>query len=463
MTDLSIIVTAYNIEDYIEQCLESVAAQTRSDFEVLVVDDGSTDSTPDRIAKFCSSDPRFIPVLLPENSPGGVATAANAGLDRATGRWVGFVDGDDYIEPTMFERLIRAAAGCGADLAMCDYQEVVDDTGERRDPADAHRWAELNKSCYELDTYTRRLFLRFIAVPWRKLYRRSLLEEGPIRFPVSDGFYEDNPFHWFALISARSIAVVPEVLCYHRVGRAGQTMAAADERLFQIFQHHATIHTWLAERRLLDVYQTPLVGWVISQMEWIARRTPPPLHRKLFDTLVPIFSEYSQATVANALREGNKGVTAQRLSAAVAKREYGSFVRTLSSRPDSNNPVVSAAFHLRHSGVLHTALLSGRYLRNRVQGSRVSRTVGQVGRLRRAPRRQDVMFGLMVIEHRIRGMEGRIGNLEGRIGSLEGRLVDIEHKIVELGVRPESRSGVDEQGRNGSPSLDRLEDPVRRG
>jgi glycosyltransferase involved in cell wall biosynthesis len=456
VADLSIIVTAYNIEAYIEQCLESVAAQTLSDIEVLVVDDGSTDSTPARIAEFCSGDPRFIPVLLPENSPGGVATAANAGLDRATGRWVGFVDGDDYVEPTMFERLLGAAVGCDADLAMCDYQEVVDDTGERRDPADAHRWAELTSSCYELDTHTRRLFLRFIAVPWRKLYRRNLLEDGHIRFPVSNGFYEDNPFHWFALISAGSIAVVPEVLCYHRVGRVGQSMAAADERLFQIFQHHDTIHTWLAERRLLDVYQTALVGWVISQMEWIARRTPPPLRRKLFDTLVPIFSEYSQATVANALREGNKGVTAQRLSAAVAKREYGSFVRTLSSRPDSNNPVVSAAFHLRHSGVRHTAVLGGRYLRNVVQGSRVSRTVGRVGRFRREPRRQDVMFGLMVIEHRIRGMESRIGELEGR-------LVDIEHQIVELGVRPESRSGVDEKGRNDGPSLDRLEDPVGRG
>jgi GT2 family glycosyltransferase len=63
VADLSVIVTAYNIEDYIEQCLESVAAQTLSDFEVLVVDDGSTDSTPDRINEFCSGDPRFIPVL----------------------------------------------------------------------------------------------------------------------------------------------------------------------------------------------------------------------------------------------------------------------------------------------------------------------------------------------------------------------------------------------------------------
>jgi glycosyltransferase involved in cell wall biosynthesis len=456
VAEVSIIVTAYNIERYIEQCLDSVAAQTLSDIEVLVVDDGSSDTTPQKIVEFCDGDERFIPVLLPENSPGGVATAANAGLDRATARWVGFVDGDDYAEPTMFERLVNAAAACDADLAMCEYQEVVDGSGERRDPADTHRWAELTASCYKLDVHTRKQVLRFIAVPWRKLYRRGLLEDNAIRFPVTDGFYEDNPFHWFSVISARSIAIVPEVLCYHRVGRAGQTMAAADERLFQIFAHHDTIHTWLAAKGLLDVYQANLLGWVISQMEWITRATPPPLRRRLFDTLVPIFAEYSQSAITAALREGNKGVTAQRLSAAVAKREYGSFVRTLSSRPAANNPVVTAAFHLRHSGVLHTALLVGRYIRNHVHGSRVTGAVSRVARVGREVRSQDVMFGLMVIQQ-------RLGGLESRFGEMEARLVSIEHRIADLGQRSEPPSGVDEQGRHDGVAFDSLEDPVRSG
>jgi glycosyltransferase involved in cell wall biosynthesis len=449
VADVSIIVTAYNIEDYIEQCLDSVAAQTLNDIEVLVVDDGSSDSTQAKIIEYCDSDPRFVPVLLPENSPGGVATAANAGLDRATAPWVGFVDGDDYIEPAMFERLLETATGCDADLAMCDYLEVVDGSGERRDPADAHRWAELTASCYKLDVSTRRQILRFIAVPWRKLYRRSLLEDNTIRFPVSDAFYEDNPFHWFSVISARSLAVVPEVLCYHRVGRAGQTMATVDERLFQVFTHHDTIYTWLAARGLLDVYQSNLLGWVISQMEWIARNTPPPLRRALFDTLVPIFTKYSQAEIATALREGNKGVTAQRLSTAVAKGEYGSFVRILASKPSANNPVVKAAYHLRHSGVLHTAALTGRYLRNQAQGSRVTRVVSRVTRIWSEPKQQDVLFGLMVISQ--------------RLGEVEARLSGIEDRIADLGAPAASPSGVDEQGWNGSASLESLEDPVGSG
>jgi hypothetical protein len=339
---------------------------------------------------------------------------------------------------------------------MCQYQEVVDGSGERRDPADAHRWAELTASCYELKLQTRRQFLRFVAVPWRKLYRRSLLKNNAIRFPVSDGFYEDNPFHWFAVISARSIAVIPEVLCYHRVDRTGQTMATGDERLFQIFRHHDTIHSWLAGRRLLDVYETSLLEWVMSQMEWIAQRTPPPLRRALFDTLVPIFAKYSEAAVAIAVREGNKGVTALRLSTAVSKGEYGSFARTLASRPGSSNPLITAAFHLKHSGVRHTAVLAGRYIRNVLHGGRLSRTVSRVARVDRERRQEDVMFGLMVIQQRLCG-------LDSRLGEMEGRLSDIEHNIAKLGAPPGPASGVDEQGRYGSVSLDRLQDPVGRG
>jgi hypothetical protein len=317
--------------------------------------------------------------------------------------------------------------------------------------------------CYKLDVHTRRQVLRFIAVPWRKLYRRSLLDDNGIRFPVSDAFYEDNPFHWFSVLSAGSIAVVPEVLCYHRVGRSGQTMATADERLFQIFGHHDTIYAWLDARGLLDVYQSNLLGWVISQMEWIARKTPPALQRRLFDTLVPIFSRYSPSEIATALREGNKGVTAQRLSAAVAKREFGSFVRTLASRPEADNPLITAAFHLRHSGVRHTTVLAGRYIRNHLQGSRVTRAVSRVARVGRELRQQDVMFGLMVIQQTLGGVESRLGAVESRLSETEARLVAIEHRIADLGERPERRSGVDEQGRHRSATLDSLEDPVRSG
>ena len=436
MAEVTIIVTTYNIEEYVEQCLASVAAQTLHDIEVLVVDDGSSDSTPERIRDFCARDSRFVPVLLGENSPGGVATPANVGLDRATSPWVGFVDGDDHIEPTMFEKLLTAALTHDTDLAMCDYQEETDATGERLDPADAHRWAQLTEPAYELDIPTSQAFLRFIAVPWRKLYRRELLEREGIRFPVSDGFFEDNPFHWFAVVSARSIAVVPEVLCYHRVARAGQTMATVDERLFHIFHHHDTIHSWLAAHGLLDLYQVSLLGWVVSQMEWISRKTPPPLQRRLFEILVKIFAQYSPETIERALRENNKGAAAHRLSKAVSKQEFGTFARALSTRPGSDNPVVTAAFHLRHSGVRHTARLTGRYVRNTASAHRLTGALTRARSTAPESSGRDVLFGLSVIEQRLRQMDQRLQHIEEQLAGERPRAsAPIDGPPVDAGPR----------------------------
>lgn len=217
MAELSVIVTSYNIERYLAACLDSIVNQTLEDLEIIIVDDGSSDSSPQIITEYAERDSRIIPILLGDNSIGEVATAANAGLEVASAPYVGFADGDDICELDMFESMLSAAKANNADLVMCDYETFTDETGEHNPPADHHRWAELSRDYYELDEATRINFLRFIAVPWRKLYRHDLLADNNIRFPVGDYFYEDNPFHWFALLHARSIALVPRVLCYHRV------------------------------------------------------------------------------------------------------------------------------------------------------------------------------------------------------------------------------------------------------
>lgn len=409
MPRISIIVTSYNIEAYIEGCLESITKQTVRDLEIIVVDDGSTDSSPDIIRRIAEQDDRIVPVLLTENSVGGVATAANAGLDRATADYVGFADGDDLYEPTMFERLLDAAESHDADLSMCRYGILDDHTGAISEPADAGRWDALDQPVYRLDTpETRKQFLRFIAVPWRKLYRRSLIEQHGIRFPVGDYFYEDNPFHWFSVLSANAIAVVPESLCQHRVARAGQTMSTADERLFKIFEHHDTIKTWLDQRGLTDEFGPTLLGWAISQMEWIAPRTPDNLRRTLFGVLRGIYAQYDDDTVQRALIEGRKGDRAKRLSAAVLADDLAEFDRALERKARPTNPLVSAAHHLRHDGVGKTAKITGRYLRRQAGRVPVPRSSS---RSATTIQNRDLMFGLMVIEERLANLERRVSEV----------------------------------------------------
>ncbi len=413
MAVLSVIVTAYNIEHYIDQCLRSVAAQTLHDIEVLVVDDGSTDGTAERISAFAARDPRFIPILLGENSPGGVATAANVGLERATGDWVGFADGDDYLEPGMFEALLDAAVTYDTDLAMCQYREVSEDGTEYRDPADIRRWSGLVAGRHYLDVAATKRFLRFIAVPWRKLYRRSVLEDNLIRFPVGDHFYEDNPFHWFCLLSAGSIAVVPHVLCYHRVGRVGQTMTNGDARLFTLFAHHATIRDWLRERALLDLYSVSLLEWVISQAEWIGPRTPKELRPQLFSILRPIIAEYPPEILARALHEGRKGDFAQVFTSALATGNATRFARSLDSRPDTSSRIRLGVYHLRHSGFRHTWSLTRQTVTHRFGTTQAGKMLA-----RQAPSANpaagpqgDLMFGLMVLQQRLDEIEAKLDRL----------------------------------------------------
>lgn len=320
---ISVIVTAYNIEDFLEECLETLVSQTLTDMEIIVVDDGSSDGTPEIIRRYAAQDPRVKPLFLPENTMGGVASAANAGLDMAQGTYVGFVDGDDYLEATMFEELCTAATTYGSDLAMCRYMEAVGPEKTLREPAERMRWVGFNDTrCLDLNRNENTIsILRFIAVPWRKIYARRLLEENGIRFPVVDYFWEDNPFHWSSVCSAKAITVVPKVLCYHRVGRAGQTMETRNADLLKMFGHYETVRAWLDEKGLLKEFHATLVGWAISQFQWIYKRIPQDAGDALFDVMAGIVAPLDEAVFDRALREKRFGIRRQMRNIRNGNRE----------------------------------------------------------------------------------------------------------------------------------------------
>ena len=121
MKKISIIVPIYNIEKYLPRCLDSILAQTYKNLEVILVDDGSVDNSGMIADKYARNDQRII-VIHQVNK--GVSAARNAGLDLATGDYIGFVDGDDYIEPDMYEILMRIIDEQQVDIAHCGYQMV---------------------------------------------------------------------------------------------------------------------------------------------------------------------------------------------------------------------------------------------------------------------------------------------------------------------------------------------------
>lgn len=205
---ISIIIPAYNIEQYLERCLKSVQNQNYGNLQVIVVDDGSTDRTGKIADFFAKNDKRFL-VIHKRN--GGVSAARKAGLEKAEGDYIGFVDGDDYIEPEMYEKLMGLAVEHDADIAHCGYQMVFPD---RVDLYHGTKQLKLQ------DTYTgvKDLLEGILIEPGlgNKIYRHNLFEN--IEYNEDIVINEDLLLNYF-LFHRSEKAVFIDVPYYHYMVR----------------------------------------------------------------------------------------------------------------------------------------------------------------------------------------------------------------------------------------------------
>ena len=285
----------------------------------------------------------------------------------------------------------------------------------------------------QLDDQTRRDMLRFISVPWRKIYRRDLVERLNLRFPVGDYFYEDNPFHWASILGGTRIALVPEKLCQHRVARVGQTMSTVDSRLLRIFYHHDNIRDWLRLNGLDQDYGPDLLTWTANQISWVSQRTEGPLQRELFDILCPVIYQYDDQMLEDLGNHNGRGRTYQMLKALKAG-DFADFNKAaLSGRPvvpdpprGTNNTArgntifARGFYHLRHSGFGETARMTARYVKDRTGVDLVPKrrsTYGElsmVSRNAKAVANEDLMAALIVLQKDIHRIHVQITRLHER-------------------------------------------------
>ena len=227
---ISVIIPIYNVAAHVRACIDSLKAQTFTDFEAVMVDDGSTDGSGDIALQAASDDPRFR--LLRQNNT-GLSGARNAGLDVASGSYIAFVDSDDQVMPDYLMRLWQVLEETGGDWVACAIQSnAADGTGSRHSaihgqPDLAHHVAQQR---YALNDWSD--VIRHFPSAWNKLYRRSLIEG--LRFDEGTWF-EDHGFFHRAAARTDQIIHLPEVLYIQTRGRAGQITAQDDERVFEQF------------------------------------------------------------------------------------------------------------------------------------------------------------------------------------------------------------------------------------
>ena len=204
---ISVIVTGYNIGEYAERCVNSIMAQTYDNLQIILVDDGSTDSTGSIFDRLCENDGR-LEVIHKKN--GGPSDARNEGMERARGEYIGFVDGDDWIEPFMYEKMSDSILAYNADIAICRYNQINGDPD----------WEEPDGKTVQLtqdeawDCYIRedRQHVIYNSV-WNRLYCREVI--GNIRF-VKGKLSEDIPFTTETFCNAARFVYL-DIPCYNYV------------------------------------------------------------------------------------------------------------------------------------------------------------------------------------------------------------------------------------------------------
>lgn len=233
--ELSVIFPVYNVAPYLEKCLKSVTAWKADYIEFIFVSDGSKDESVDIIKQWMEQDSR---IRLIEKENGGCASARQVGIENAAGRYIGFIDPDDFIDENMYRKLLKAAM-CGSfDISLCGYNEYYENTGKIK-PAEDALWYPYLDGCYDGDKIKELITYCRVAIR-RGIYRRDFIDSNKIGFYTELRRFDDLPFKVETFACAKSVVMIPEYLYYYRLEREGQDVAADDERLyvhFDIFEH----------------------------------------------------------------------------------------------------------------------------------------------------------------------------------------------------------------------------------
>lgn len=281
--ELSIIVPAYNAENYLEPCIDSIMASTWQDFEVLLVDDGSTDGTGALCDRLAEKYPK-IRVFHVKNA--GVAMARNLGMDHAEGKYIGFVDSDDLIVPEMFETMVSKMDD-DVQLVCCRFHKCLREdiiplknTGTSRIRTGAEIAEQILCNYYG-------------AYVWSKLFRREVLNQNSIRF--KPGHLMEDQYFTADYLRVCHKAVFFEDALYYYIDTPGSIMNNFRNRRQVEYQYVHIPRSWVYTAESIAAY---------PRMNALARARAAMTYQSVLKKLTPENDEFTQETLAY-LRKNN--------------------------------------------------------------------------------------------------------------------------------------------------------------
>lgn len=237
MVKISIVIPIYNAEDHLQRCVDSVLNQTEKNIEIILVDDGSKDNSIEICKNYLNQDKR-VQLIHQENS--GVSAARNRGIEQACGEYIGFIDSDDWIEPNMYECLLREANQASADIVICDARTVYEDGKIQADTITQLSGNQI----LQKSEFTPSLLLEMAGSAWRCIYKNhryndKLQKQKTILFPLGVKFSEDRIFNLYAFGQANKIAYMKKVF-YNRYMNKKSAVHRFHEDYFEAYKKAAS-------------------------------------------------------------------------------------------------------------------------------------------------------------------------------------------------------------------------------
>ncbi len=262
---VSVIVPVYNVERYLAECLDSLLAQTFHDFEIVVVDDGSTDGSAALVERYAARSPERIHAVRKPN--GGLGDARNFGMSHARGAYLAFVDADDTVTREFLEHLVGCARERDAEFVICGTLGFTDGSSEAGDFYPEPDMSVFGRSLAEEP----RLLYRVDASACNKLYARTLFERTGIRFPVGIAF-EDLPTTYRLLPAANRVEKVDEPLYRYRQRRADSITYAYGANFLDLVEGFRILDDHYAAEGIFEPNREPLLR--LHLVHLIAGRYP---------------------------------------------------------------------------------------------------------------------------------------------------------------------------------------------
>lgn len=256
---VSVIVPVYNVEQYLDECLNSIRQQTYENIEIIIVEDCSIDNSLKTLAKHLS-DPRVKLIQHEKNS--GLSAARNTGIDAAKGDYIMFVDSDDIVQLSLIESCVKYAIVNNADLITYDFKAFEDGTklSPQLDLSDVDNSKVLEQG---EDYFNQQHFA------WLKFIRAKLIKSKKIYFPIGL-YYEDWPFHWeLGLVTNKKYHIHAELLLYRQ--RKTSITGSLDKKLLDLFKIHILVLNLLEQHKAVALKEKFANKVKISQWSILTR------------------------------------------------------------------------------------------------------------------------------------------------------------------------------------------------